>query len=659
MQKKQYLFILSIFLLIILGSCSSKRALKKANERYDVGEYDRAVQYYQRAMRGMKNQTAISEVFFRQGECYRLTNRERFAENFYRFAINYKYSDSTVFLRYAQVLHEQKKLPQAKTAYETFLKAFPGNDMAVNGLMALDSIPKWADTVSRYIVEPVKELNSRRSDFSPVFVGDDYDVLYFNSTRDGGIAMKNSDITGQKPNDIYMSRKDSKGKWTTPELLEGEINTDYDEGTASLTPDGKVMYFTVCQMKEGKAYGASIFRSTRTGAQWSKPVVLPLFTDSASDSLIVAHPAISAAEDVLYYVSDMPGGFGGKDIWRSKKIGENWSVPVNLGPEINTSGDEMFPYLRNERTLYFSSNGHPGMGGLDLFMAQEDENGNWFRSHLLPPMNSEGDDFGITFAGETEEGFFSSNRKSNTGDNIYHFIRPELQFLLEGRIFDEKSKDPLSDGLIRLVGNDGTNTRIRTKKDGTFSYNLNKGADYVFLVTCRGYLNEKGEVTTVELDKDETFGFEFALSSIKKPIRLNNINFEFGKWDLTEQSKKNLDELVQVLMDNPNITIELGAHTDLIGNEASNLELSEKRAASVMNYLVSKQIKKDRLSSKGYGETQPVIADKQLAEQYDFISEGDVFNPDYVLSLTKEQQEIVNQINRRTEFKVLSTNYKL
>lgn len=660
MQKKQYLFIIIIFSLIIFTGCSSKRALKKANAHYEIGEYSRAALMYRKSMRKIKNPKIISEIFYKQGECYRLNNQERFAENYYRFAINYKYSDTLVFYRYGQILQEQNKLKPAREAYETYLKAFPSSVLAKNALQALDSIPEWSSQSSRYIVTIAKEFNSRRSDFCPVYVGEEYDIIYFNSTREGGISTSNSDITGQKNNDVYMSRKDSKGKWTDPEILEGDINTDYDEGATALTKDGKGMYYTVCRSEAGKGFGTSIYKSTRTGAQWSKPSILPIFTDSTMDSLIVAHPAIGATEDLIYFVSDLDGGQGGLDIWLTKKVGSEWSNPVNLGPEINTAGDEMFPYLRNENTLYFSSNGHPSMGGLDIYKALLDENGNWHRTHLLSPVNSSADDFGITFAGENEEGFFSSNRKSPAGtDNIYHFVKPELKFLLQGRIYDEKSEDPLADGLIRLVGNDGTNTKIRTKKDGSFSNELNKNAEYVFLVTCRGFLNEKGEVSTMALEEDKSFDFEFALSSIKKPIRLNNIIFAFGKWDLSDESKLNLDTLVQILKDNPNITIELGAHSDLVGNEESNMELSDKRAESVMNYLVSKTIEQERLTSQGYGETQPVIVDKQMAEKYDFIKENDVLSPELVLSLSPEQQEIVNQINRRTEFKVLSTNFKM
>lgn len=658
MQRKFITLTYFTILILLFTGCSAKRILKKADKTYEIGEYNRASTYYRKALRRIKSNSQRAQVMYRQGECYRILNFNQFATSSYRLAINFKYPDSVVFLRYGQVLANTGKIPQAREAFNTYLSYDPSSVLAKNALMALDSVEVWKTRPSRYIVTKERVFESRRSDFCPVYVGSDYDVVYFNSTREGGISLKNSDVTGMRPSDFYMSRKDSKDKWTKPELVEGDLNSNEDEGVASVTPDGKTMYFTICRYEEGKAFGASIYTSSRTGAQWGAPAIIPILEDSTSDSLVIAHPSINEDQTELYFVSDMNGGYGGKDIWVVKKRGNTFGSPENLGPDINTPGDELFPYIRETGDLYFSSNGWPTMGGTDIFKATLTEQG-WVRTRMPAPINSEGDDFGIVFEGEREKGFFTSNRKEYRGnDKIYAFELPELQFVLEGIITDEKDGTPLSDAKLKLVGNDGTNTIVRTRKDGTFTSELNKGADFVFLVTCRGYLNKKGDVTTIGLSENENFNFEFALSSIKRPIRLNNILFGFNSAELNPSSKLALDTLVDVLNTNPNISIELSAHSDMVGDDVVNLELSKKRAQSVMDYLISKNIAADRLQSQGYGKTQPVVADKQMAQKHSFMKEGDILNPEFISALSQDEQEICNQINRRTEFKVLSTNYK-
>jgi peptidoglycan-associated lipoprotein len=305
---------LTIFTLVLTAvtSCTSKRMLSKANATFDVGEYDRAAVYYRKSLKKVKDRNQRGYVMFRQGECYRLLNFNQFAVNSYRLAITFKYPDTTVFLRYGQVLYNVGRYKDSRDAIDTYLKAFPNSPLGVNYSTALDSVDYWKSAPSRYIVAKERAFDSRRSDFCPVYVGADYDVVYFNSTREGGVSVKNSNITGMRPADFYMTRKDSKNNWTAPELVPGDLNTDYDEGVASVTPDGKAMYFTVCRYENGKAYGASIYRAERTGAQWGKPNIVPVLTDSTSDSLIIAHPAINNGETELYFTSDLPGGFGGK-----------------------------------------------------------------------------------------------------------------------------------------------------------------------------------------------------------------------------------------------------------------------------------------------------------------------------------------------------------
>ena len=450
-------------------------------------------------------------------------------------------------------------------------------------------------------------------------------------------------------------RKNASGKWEEAEKIE-IVSSEYDEGVCSFTSDGKMMYFTRAQAINGSDQGAEICTSSRSGGEWGEPQPIKLFEDS---TITVAHPSINVTGDTLYFVSDAPGGVGGKDIWMAEMIEGTWTNVQNLGDVINTPEDEMFPYIRNNGELYFASNGHPGLGGLDLQKAVRDESGNWVVVNMGVPFNSEGDDFGICFAHDSESGFFSSNRKDKKGyDKVYSFVLPELVYALEGRVSDNNG-EPLSDAYIRIVGNDGTIVKMRSKKDGSYRFKMNPNVKYVLMASCRGYLNQKQEASTVGFTDSKVVTTHFTLSPISKPVTMDNIFYEFGKWTLTPESESGLEELIKLLNDNPNITIEISAHTDRVGNEQFNKELSEKRAQSVVNYLIEHGIEKERLTAVGYGKEQPVVADKTIHTKYPFIPIGQTLDETFIDSLTEEQQEMANQINRRTEFKVLKTTYKL
>ncbi|HPH72848.1 MAG TPA: OmpA family protein, partial [Paludibacteraceae bacterium] len=402
--------------------------------------------------------------------------------------------------------------------------------------------------------------------------------------------------------------------------------------------------------------GAEIYSSQRSGGQWTAPKNIPLFQDS---TISVAHPAVSPDGKYLYFVSDNPQGFGGKDIWRAEKTDEGWGVPENLGNQINTEGNEMFPYVRYDGTLYFSSNGHVGFGGLDIYKATADSLGNWQVENMKSPINTLYDDFGITFEGQAERGFFSSNRNQSRGyDRIWSFDLPELTYAVEGKVTDEKG-EVLSDATIKVVGTDGQNVKMKTKKDGTFRIKLNPNTEYVMLASNRGYLNQVNKLTTQNLNQSKLFKANFKLASINKPIQIDDIFYEFGQWTLTLDSEKALKGLVKMLTDNPNIAIEIAAHTDVLGTDEFNMDLSEKRAKSVVDYLIQEGIDPDRLTVKGFGESMPVEVDKALAERYKFLKVGDVLNEPFLKNLSEEQREIVNQINRRTQFRVTKTTYKL
>jgi len=653
--------ILLIFIAaIILQGCGIKALIKKADTRYEIGEYYVAGNLYKRAysMLTSKQKSQRGRIAFRQAECYRLTNQGR-AEQAYMNAIRYNYSDSIVYLHFALVLQRNGKYADAAKNFAIYLTKDSTNVEAKNGLKSCNYVADWKNVPGRYTVKRSTEFNARRStSFSPAFLGTNTDEIVFTSNRpfNKKTIQKNSAITGLPNNDLFMSRKNAAGKWEVPEFLEGEINTVNDEGVCSFSTDGKTMYYTRSPYVPDGVRGTDILMANRAGGTWSKPQKIKIFKDS---TISVAHPAISPDGTTLYFVSDSKGGLGGKDIWKATLVNGECKFIENLGPDINTSGDEMFPSVRADGTLYFASNGHAGFGGLDIFKATPKKDGGWVVENMGIPINSSGDDFGITFAGKSESGFFSSNRNETKGnDAVWSFELPELAYSIEGKVVDEKG-NPLPDAVIRMVSTSGLNARVQAKKDGTYRIKLDKNMDCIMLASSRGYLNQKNTVSSQGLTDSKTFTVNFQLSAISRPVELENIFYEFGKWELTPASEKGLQVLVKILTDNPNITIEISANTDFVGNNEANKILSQKRAKSVLNYLISRGIAADRLSSVGNGKDKPVVVDSKMAKKYKFLKENDVLDENYVTKLTPDQQVIANQINRRSEFRVVKTTYKL
>ena len=420
-------------------------------------------------------------------------------------------------------------------------------------------------------------------------------------------------------------------------------------------PDGKTMYFTYSKPTNGQDLGAKICVSNRASGEWGEAQPLQLFNDS---SITVAHPTLNAMGDTMYFVSDAPGGYGGKDIYMAISNGTTWDDIRNMGPQINTADDEMFPFIREDGRLYFASKGHPGYGGLDLFYAEKCDT-TWSVYNMGTPFNSQGDDFGICFASKKEEGFFTSNRGQKRGyDLLYSFVLPELEFAIEGHIMDMVG-ETVSEATLRLVGNDGSIVKTQVRKDGTYKLKLKKNTRYAMLVTSRGYLNIAHTLSTEGLSDSYTYLQDFNLSPVSKPVKMNNIFFKFGSWELSPESEEGLNALVKLLNDNPNITIELSAHTDLVGQTDANQELSQKRAQSVVKYLINHGIEQERLTAVGYGEDKPVVVDANIHKKYTFLPIDQVLDEAFILTLKKDQQEICNALNRRTEFRVLKTTYKL
>lgn len=642
---------------LLLTSCGNAK-LSTADAQYQRGEYFAAAATYRKVYAKTsprKERSLRGKIAFKMAECYRRINASARATGAYQNAIRYRYPDSMALFYLARSQQMQGKYKDAIKNYQLFLEKKPEDRLALNGIRGCEAASEWKKLPTRYKVKRADLFNSRRADFAPMFPGSNYDQLYFTSSTEKATGDKKSDITGIKNNDIFFAKKDENGVWGRPLIIEGDLNTEFDEGVVSFSPDGNTMYYTKARREPNSDTSVEIYTSARSGAKWGAGQKYEVTGDTIS---VFAHPAVSPDGEFLYFVSDMPGGQGGKDIWRISLTEKGGGTLENMGPQINTPGDEEFPYIKNDGTLYFASDGHPGMGGLDLFKAKKSELGVWKIENLKAPVNSSGDDFGITFA-DGESGFFSSNRNDARGyDHIYSFELPQIEVWIKGHTLDF-DEEPVPDAIIRIVGKDGTNQKEISRKDGTYKFRLTPGVEYVMKAGCRGFLNTSYEFSTSPEEKDAEYEADFILADITKPVLIENIFYDFDKATLRPESAKALDELIKLLNDNPNVTIELAAHTDLKGSDEYNLKLSERRAKSVVDYLIKGGIAADRLTPKGYGESRPKTVTKKMAREHPFLKEGDILTEEFILALPPEQQEIANQINRRTEFQVLTITYDL
>ena len=647
-------------LVFALSSCGADAYMKKGDQHFAIGEYFDAAEQYKKAYSNTpaKERATRGKRAAKLAECYRRINFTQKAIAAYNNVIRYNQADSLTHLRLAQQLMKTANYRQAQKAFATAVDSMPHSLLAKNGLTAAQKAPEWKKQGSAYTVKRENMFNSRRADFSPMIAGEDNDRLYFSSTRPSTKGDELSGITGTKTADIFFSQKDERGKWTKPQTIDTELNSDYDEGACSFSPDGRTMFLTQCKIDPAYPRYATIVTSQRSDAEWGKPQLLDISKDSLSS---FAHPAVSPDGQWLYFTSDMPGGEGGLDIWRIR-LGRDGIVGgvENLGKPINTEGDEMFPTFRPNGDLYFSSNGHPGMGGLDIFMAKLDSTRKgWLIEHPGFPLNSEGDDFGMTFEGLKNQGFFSSNRGDARGyDHIFSFYNPEIMQTVIGWVY-EKDGYELPAAIVYMVGNDGTNLKLNVKGDGSFTQQIKPNVDYVFLGTCKGYLNHQQQLRVSPVTESQDTVLQFPLASIMAPVLIDNIFYDFDRATLRQESKTSLDELVKLLNENPNITIELSAHCDYKGSASYNKQLSQRRAESVVNYLIEKGIARERLTPVGYGKEKPKTIKKKVAERYDFLKADDVLSEEFIHNLKPDEQEICNQLNRRTEFRVLRTTYHL
>ena len=652
MNFRKFVFLSFIGILFFTSAEAQMKFYNRAEEVYKSGQFFEAVDLYREAYNKIQGKEIKAEIVFKIAECYRKTGQPRKAELWYNNAIKKQYDNPKIYLYHAEALKTNEEFEEAIESYKEYKKRVPDDPRGNMGIESCEKAQTWMENPNGYKISEMKFLNSTKNDFCPSYSKAEYNEIYFTSSREESTGDETHGGTGEFFSDIFYSQRDMSGRWSKPEPVPGDINTPVEEGATSFNGDYTTMYFTRCEVDKKKKLGCRIYYTNRNGDEWEKPEALTI----AEDSFVVAHPSISADGNTLYFVANIPGGYGKMDIWKITRTGDQWSQPANAGSNINTPGNEMFPFIHPDGTLYFSSDYHLGMGGLDIFKAVSN-NGIWEVENMRYPINSTHDDFGIVFQEGKEKGFFSSSRDRN--DEIFSFVLPPLKFSVEGIVKNKKTEEPIQNATVKLVGSDGMTMSSETNADGTFKFMLRPKTDYVFVASKKNFLTNKGKASTKGLEGSKVFKPEILLSNIKEPIELPNIFYDFAKWNLRPESKQALDKLVETLNDNPRVVIELRSHTDYRGDHWANVELSTKRAESVVNYLIDHGIDPARLRAKGYAATKPKEIGPKLASEHSFLDEGMVLTEEFIKDLeTEEQQEIANQINRRTEFKVIATDYK-
>ncbi len=648
-----FLFLFSLAQTEVYAQKKSRKMIKADNTFY-LEQYVKAAELYKKVYKKTKNRAVKAEIIFKQAECYRLSGNIKRAESYYKRAVKAKYPDVIVYLRYADVLRMQGDYEEAQLQYNKYMQLNPNDVNGEIGLRSCEFALKWKDIPTRYKVELMPLVNSRNSDYSPAFGNGEYTEMYFTSSRAGGLTDDIDQITGEAFADIYFTKLNKKGIWSAPVVVSEPINTQGNEGSVVLNKRGTVMYLTQCKVEKKKALGCGIYVSTRKGKLWGEPQLVQIKLDS---NTTIGHPALSKDESMLIFSSDMLGGYGGKDLWLVQKEKRNtWSSPINLGPMVNTPGDEMFPFLHTDGSVYFSSNGHIGMGGLDIYKTSKDENGAYILPiNLKSPVNSSADDFSMIIEKKGERGYLASNRDGGKGgDDIYQFELPPLVFLVKGVVTDSKTGGILTNTKVQLIGNDGTAKEVVTDNTGAYQFTLKPLTSYELVINLEGYLKKSVNETTVGIENNKIFVIDFVLDPVKKEIILPRIEYDFAKWNLRSQSIADLDMLAEALRDNPNVVIELKSHTDYRGTDAQNNILSQKRADVCIAYLVSQRIDAGQLVASGKGEAEPFVIEEKKGR----FKIGDVLTEHYISKIRfKKNKEKAHQYNRRTSFKVLREDY--
>ncbi|MDI3479086.1 MAG: hypothetical protein PWQ43_1094 [Rikenellaceae bacterium] len=679
MQNKSILITFILIFITGMFAFGQKNLVLEADEKYEVGLYYSASQLYLKAYPKVENKLEKNRILYRVGLCYYYMGDARKALSYFNRVIRAQYPDPEVFWYIGLVNMSLTNYEDALANFEQYKQLVPNDTLVDIKIESCKLSKAWMDNPTLHEVVSERKINSRNQDFATAWADKKYRSIIFTTNRDGVAGKGVDEGTGLPFTDFFIAEKDKKGNWSAPVTADDQdiLNTQHNEGVGCFNSKFNTFYFTRCKVEKKKILGCSIYTTMKRGRTWSEPVLIPFTTDS---SVTVGHPALSNDELMIIFSSNMPGGYGERDLWMATKTKKNqdFGEPVNLGSVINTAGNELFPtlrYVNNKVYLYFSSDGHPGMGGLDLYRSEYID-GQWTApENLRYPLNSSQDDFHIIFVDDPitlrterarEMGFFSSNRNLSSMDDIYSFKLPPIYFSISGIVYDDSTKLPISGAAIRVEGSDG-NIYIDTTDDkGYYMFDktqIFENNTYQIYVSKEGYFNEKGIETTVGLDRSKDLVHDFYLAPIpKKPIVLPDILYDFDDWQLKPQYQDSLNGLVEILKDNPKIVIELGSHTDSRGSLEYNDSLSFKRAKAVVDYLISKGIESDRLIPKGFGERVPRVLENDKTviindKEYTF-TKGTVLTEEYINSLkTEDEREAAHQLNRRTTFQIISEDY--
>ncbi len=671
-MKPSALILLSFIAVMLFCSTTvdaQSRRAQAADDDFENLRYSLAIPKYKKAYaRSKRNKVERNRITYQMAECYRLTSESKRAEAFYKrlARTNYDRIEPLVLLRLADMQRASGNYEEALVNYETYLERVPGDQLGLTGVESCKVAIEWEKNPSNFKIETLRRLNSREDDFSPAYSDPTGRMIIFTTSRDGVVGKKPDDWTGLNFTDLFSTRQDSKGNWSQPVSIDDTeaINTEANEGQAAFNANFSKMYFTRCGKDNVIMNGCQIYLTQKQGRGWGEPELVDLGGDSTS---VFGHPAISPDESMLIFASSKKGGAGGRDLWVATRQGSGgkFSSPRNLGEMINTKGDEIFPFFRGDSVLYFASDGHPGMGGLDIFKTVKQEDGEWGEPvNLKPPVNSNNDDFGITWHPEgLNEGFFSSNRRGSRGGvDVYYFISPPVIYNVRGKILDNNTLQPLEDVLVSLVSSDGTNVSVKSNTVGYYEFvndQVKSNTTFEIIVEKPKYFTDKAMETTLGIDASKDFEINFNLEPIPAdPIILPEILYDLAKWDLKPQFQDSLQGLIRTLDSNETLVVELAAHTDNRGTVESNDILSQRRAESVVNYLIQRGIDPDRLIAKGYGERVPRKLLTDLTREGFTFNAGTVLSEAFIDSLPiLEMREAAHQMNRRTEFSILSNDF--
>jgi peptidoglycan-associated lipoprotein len=666
---KHLLHIIWILLLTTnLNLTAQNRHIKAANNLYEVQLYQEAAERYKKGYKKLDTREEKAEVSFKMAECYRLTNQLRKAKAQYKRLLRFKMQEKNpeIILRIGQTHFMLEEFEEADEYFSIYDSIMADDPQAIIAIESIKFARRSVNNPKNYSLENIKKINTKFDDFSPSYQDNNYQSIYFTTTREEATGKELDGWTGEDFSDIFYAKLDRKGEWSKPESIDENevINTEGNEGQPAFNSRFNRMYFTRCFTSVDKPSGCIILQAKRSGRSWEDPELVELDSDS---SAVVGHPAISEDEKVLVFAADFERGAGGKDLYiatRESKL-DPFGRPRNLGPLVNTRKDEMYPYWRNDTTLYFSSNGHIRLGGLDIY--QVIIKGDTVFSEPVNmgyPINSSSDDFGIIFNPDQQEaGFLSSNRNGGRGGaDIYSFILPPLEYTISGIVTDDYTFQVIEDLEVLMLGSDGSEKKTKTYEGGKFSFNNKQvfpDTEYELVFESEGYFRQVLKESTVGLDHSKDIEMEVMLKRIPdEPILLPEILFDLAKWDLKPQFEDSLQGLIETMDANPKLAIELGAHTDARGNDEANDILSQKRAESVVDYLILRGIDPGRLFAKGYGENVPRTFSVDIKKNGITFPAGVQLTEEYINELPDSQKETAHGLNRRIEFRIVSKDYR-